>query len=287
MRFSNRRNLGCVSSAQRQLCCLVRLRGRWGKVGAHNKEANLFTKVTILYRSYCRQHLMTHALWLTLSPTADNGGFHSLQPTSASQSRVQKGAYGGVQKLFIAGVHSWGLFPLMVKTFCSGSNQAHCRDSTFYIHEMRAKDGKESETERMKEEGEEENREEGLNIPLPPLPPIMLEGASSSHRKWSYQPWVEGCGSMKQQISEELSNPLYKTWEGVSESRAQGFGDSVLSQNKSFIHVFGNGDLIVRVFKLIWMTEMFLETMIASGYLPHIRVTRDTLKQLDFLEYFE
>lgn len=56
---------------------------------------------------------------------------------------------------------------------------------------------------------------------------------------------------MKQQISEELSNPLYKTWEGVSESRAQGFGDSVLSQNKSFIHVFGNGDLIVRVFKLI------------------------------------
>lgn len=56
---------------------------------------------------------------------------------------------------------------------------------------------------------------------------------------------------MEQQISEELSNPLCKTWEGVSESRAQGFGDSVVSLNKSCIHNFGNGDLIVRVFKLI------------------------------------
>ena len=190
MRLSNRRNLGCVSSAQRQLCCLVRLRGEMRKGGSAQQRSKPIyqSHYFFFYRSYCRRRLMTHALWLTLSPTADNGGFHSLQPTSASQSRVQKGAYGGVQKLFIAGVHSWGLFPLMVKTFCSGSNQAHCRDSTFYIHEMRAKDGKESEMERTKEEGEEENREEGLNInpPSPPSnyarrePPVAIESEAIS-----------------------------------------------------------------------------------------------------------
>lgn len=61
--------------------------------------------------------------------------FTFLQPTSASRT-VQKGAYRGVQN---EGVDSYGLFSLMVKTFCSGSNQAHCGDSTFRIHEMSKK----------------------------------------------------------------------------------------------------------------------------------------------------
>ncbi len=118
--------------------------GTGGKVVAY-KQVNLFTKVTSFYRSNSLQHIMTHALWVTHSPKADNGGFHSSQPTS---HRVQKGAYGGVQK---AGVHHCGLFSLMVKTFCSGSNQAHCRDSTISIHEM-------SKSQKRKREGKRKKK---------------------------------------------------------------------------------------------------------------------------------
>lgn len=125
-----------VSSAQRQMCCIVRCmtQATWAKVVEY-KYVNLFTIVTCFYRSKYLQHMMNHALWITHSPTADNGGFLSFQPTSASRT-VQKGTYRGVQN---KRVHSYGLFSLMVKTFCSGSYQADCVNFTFYIHEMSKK----------------------------------------------------------------------------------------------------------------------------------------------------
>lgn len=108
---------------------------------------------------------MTHAMWVTHSPTADNGGFGSLQPTS-NRRREWKGAYRGVHK---AGVHSYGLFSLMVKTFCSGSSQAHCRDSTFCIHEMSKRQKKKWGKERKREKKEsKKTKQEGLRAsPLP------------------------------------------------------------------------------------------------------------------------
>lgn len=130
---------------------------------------------------------MTHALWVTHRQTADNGGFHSSQPTSASSQSIRKGAYRGVHK---AGVHRYGLFSLMVKTFCSGSSQAHCRDSTFYIHERSKKRWE------RKNEGKNDSGGKGKKIEKNDWagrthhPPFMLQRASSCYRKWSYQPWV-------------------------------------------------------------------------------------------------
>lgn len=92
-----------------------------------------------------------------------------------------EGAYRGVQK---PGLHSYGLFSLMVKTFCSGSSQAHCRDSAFCIHEM-------SKTQNRTYEGKNERGKKARRLSRKDSPPqFMLQRASNCHRKWSYQPWV-------------------------------------------------------------------------------------------------
>lgn len=97
---------------------------------------------------------MTHARWVTRSPTADNGGIHSFSQPLPVRAEFRKNA----------GVHSSGLFPLMVKTFCSGSNQAQC--SPHFIFMRWAKDGKESEMKRTKEEkgNSEKSEQEGLTL---------------------------------------------------------------------------------------------------------------------------
>lgn len=104
---------------------------------------------------------MTHTQWVTHSPTADNGLLCQSEQSSGSLQKSAKRR------------GSNGLFPLMVKTFCSGGNHTHCRDCTFYIHEMSRRRKRKWDGENEKENGDQ-TEQEG-----PPPPPIfMLQGAS-------------------------------------------------------------------------------------------------------------
>lgn len=90
-----------------------------------------------------------------------------------------EGAYRGVQK---AGLHSYGLFSLMVKTFCSGSSQAHCRDSAFCIHEMSKTQNRTYEGKNERGEKSEKTEQEGLAAPNSCFKelPIVIESEAIS-----------------------------------------------------------------------------------------------------------
>ena len=136
-----------------------------------------------------------------------------------------RGAYRAVQK---SGVHSYGLFSLIVKT-CTGCSQAHCRDSIFRIHEM-------SKRQKKKDWEEEQNwgrKGRTGRIHQPTLwfkeLPIVIGSEAISHG-WGV--WINEPLDQWKPVKSYLLKMFESNWEDFADRGFVGFQLCQLEVNK-------------------------------------------------------